>query len=361
MPTVKLKGLNVRKNSAGVWYCSFRATGALLGKASDRKALDRLMETPAFLDAYTLAKINKPKRTYPDGTFGALIDWYKTRKDWTDLADRTKADYQQALTFLEGTYGYSVAEIQMADIVDLRDQAASERYPKFSNTVVAAMSAVFRTACNGGRLGANPALGVQRLYSPSKEANRAWSAEEWAAGFQIAPANLRAPLAIARWAGLRGQDIATLKWEAYRDDPEMGKALVFVPLKNGDKVGKVTVGALPALRAVLDPLSEGVLPSAPICRNSLGMIYPSANALRQVWQNFKASDAFKAALPDSADLTLHGLRVTMASEMREMGLSNRQIADALGDLSESMGQKYSRGAKQRKTSVRIFKRMARGA
>jgi integrase len=358
---VKLKGLNIRKNGADVWYASFRANGTLLGKAESREALRDLMETPAFLQAYVLAQTGKRKIVYPDGTFGALVDWYQTKPEWTDLAERTREDYQKALNFLEPAYAYSAPEIEMADVVELRDQAAAEHHDKFSDTVVAVMSAVFRTACDAGRLKGNPALGVKRLYKADKDANRAWKPAEWETVLRLAPAHLRAPLAIARWAGLRGQDLAVIKWDSYRDDPEMGKALVFVPLKNGDEVGEVTVGVLPQLRAVLDAMSDGVLPSAPICRNSLGMIYPSANALRKVWQDFKASKSFKAALPNSSDLTLHGLRVTMASELRDEGFSNRAIADALGDMSESMGQRYSRGAEQRKTSVRVFQKMAKGA
>lgn len=358
---MKLKGLNIRQNSAGVWYASYRSTGALLGKADSREALDALMEEPPFLQAYVLAQTSKRRIIYPAGTFGALVDWYQTRPEWTGLADRTRADYQKALNFLEPAYGYSTDEIELADVAELRDQAASEHHAKFSDTVIAVMSAVFRTACDAGKMKSNPALGAKRLYKADKDANRAWKPAEWETVLRLAPAHLRALLAIARWAGLRGQDLAVITWAAYRDDPEMGKALVFVPLKNGQSVGEVTVGVLPQLRAVLDAMSDGVLPSAPICRNSLGMIYPSPNALRKVWQDFKASKAFKAALPAGSDLTLHGLRVTMASELRDNGFSNRAIADALGDLSESMGQRYSRGAEQRKTSLRVFRTMAKGA
>jgi predicted transcriptional regulator len=50
--------------------------------------------------------------------------------------------------------------------------------------------------------------------------------------------------------------------------------------------------------------------------------------------------------------------VTFASELRESGFSDREVADVLGDLSESMGKHYSRGAEMRKTSVRVFKRMS---
>ncbi len=80
--------------------------------------------------------------------------------------------------------------------------------------------------------------------------------------------------------------------------------------------------------------------------------------MRKVWQDFKASEAFKAALPNSADLTLHGLRVTYASDLRERGFTDREIADMLGDLTESMGRRYARGARMVKTSKRVLKRLA---
>ena len=171
---MKLKGLNIRQNSAGVWYASYRSTGALLGKADSREALDALMEAPAFLQAYVLAQTSKRRIIYPTGTFGALVEWYQTRPEWTDLAKRTRADYQKALNFLEPAYGYSSDEIELADVADLRDQAAAEHHAKFSDTVIAVMSAVFRTACDAGKMKSNPALGAKRLYKADKDANRAW-------------------------------------------------------------------------------------------------------------------------------------------------------------------------------------------
>ncbi|NGP19151.1 tyrosine-type recombinase/integrase [Devosia aurantiaca] len=160
---------------------------------------------------------------------------------------------------------------------------------------------------------------------------------------------------------MRGQDIARLTWANYRADPDMGKVLAFVPRKNGGKVGEITIGVPAELRSLLDAMKAGdgtVQPAgnAPICRNSRGKAYPTENAMRQVWQQVKLSEAFKAALPDGQDLTLHGLRVTFASELRESGFSDREVADMLGDLSEGMGKRYSRGAEMRKTSLRVHQR-----
>ena len=43
-------------------------------------------------------------------------------------------------------------------------------------------------------------------------------------------------------------------------------------------------------------------------------------------------------------LTFHGLRHTVATELRELGYDTRTIADMLGQKSESMAAHYSRDA-----------------
>lgn len=362
MPKVKLSGLNIRSNSAGKWYVSYRKTGKALvtGFAGTRADLDREMRGAKFLLAFTRAQAEaRTAGKHIEGTLGALIDWYETRNEWLTLRPRTQADYKKVKTFLADAMPFPYAEIATEDVLDLRDKAAAEHYDKFSNDVVAYLSAVFRTAVDGRKLKANPALGVKRLYKSSAGANRAWTEKEYHTTLAIAPSHVRLPLIIARNAGLRGQDIAILKWEHYVEHKELGMALKFPPLKNGEKIGELEIGVNAALRAALDQAKAGgVLPSAPICRNSLGKRYPSENALRKAWQDFKASDEFKAAVRTGADLTLHGLRVTYASDLRERGFTDREIADMLGDLTESMGRRYARGARMVKTSKRVLKKLA---
>lgn len=366
MPKVKLKGLNIRKNSAGTWYVSLRSTGKLLAKAKSREGIDAILEGPDFLHAYSTAE-RKRRKVYAAGTLGALVDRYKAGRRWRDLAERTKADYDKVLLYLDPLLEDNAAEYETVDIVEARDSAAEAKGDKFSDFVLAVLSAVFRDAVEAGLVKTNPVLGVARLYKANDDANRRWTAEEWKAVLPLIPAHLRPVLTIAKHCGLRGQDIARLTWENYRTDPDMGKVLAFVPRKNGDKVGEITIGVPAELRSLLDAMRAGdgvVQPAsnAPICRNSLGKAYPSENAMRKAWQDFKASAAFKAALPDSSDLTLHGLRVTFASELRESGFSDREVADMLGDLSEGMGKRYSRGAEMRKTSVRVHqKRVQNGS
>lgn len=354
MPQVKLKGLNIRRNSAGKWYVSIRRSGISLVNRFEgtRDDLARHMATPEFLAQFSTAKNQGIKRTYAPGTFGSLIDWYMTRDTWLDLAPRTRQDYQKVALFLEPTFDYNVLEITKADVAELRDRAIKSKYPKFSNDVIAFMSAVFREATEYNRMPENPALGVRRKYRPSKNANRAWTQQEWDFVSQSAPENLIAPLFLIRWAGLRGQDVAKIRWSAHKKDPEMGHVIAFTPLKNGAHYGEVVVGVLPPLQAVLCAQKRNTLT---IAHNSLGKPYPSENAMRKAWGDFKNSDIFKENLPKSHDLTLHGLRVTYASMIKEAGFDDRAVADAIGDASESMGHRYARGANKKINSVRIFK------
>lgn len=129
----------------------------------------------------------------------------------------------------------------------------------------------------------------------------------------------------------------------------MEKTLVLEATKNGNRI---SIGVLPSLRALLDTAKRRTLT---ICSNSLGKPYPSEYALRKAWQDFKVSKLFTDALPDSADLTLHGLRVTYANSVKEAGFDNQAIADAIGHSCESTGRHYSRGADKRHNTLRIFK------
>ncbi|MFM2005161.1 MAG: hypothetical protein RLZZ09_816 [Pseudomonadota bacterium] len=360
MAKVRIKGLNIRRNASGTWYAHLRATGQQLAKAGSREELQRVLETPQFLTAYVTAE-RKRKRTYDAGTLGAMVERYRSSRRYIALAERTRSDYEKVLLYLDKALDMPVAEIEPIDIIETRDKAAADKGDKFSDFVLAVLSAVFREGVESGLVKSNPVLGIGRLYRANAEANRRWTPEEWSSVSRAVPEPLRAVVHIAYHCGLRGQDIAALKWENYRTDPDMGKVLAFTPKKNGAKVGELTIGVPMELRKVLDAMRSGsVIPASnsPICRSSHGKAYKSESTMRGAWQAWKQSDEFKTAVPTGADLTLHGLRVTYASQLRERGFTDREVADMLGDLSEGMGKRYSRGAEMRKTSVRVFKRLA---
>ncbi len=359
MAKVVIKGLHIVK-ARGRFYVYIRATREILvgGFDGDRAALNRHLASPEVLARYgSLIKSKDRSAARARGTLGELIEFYQKKDRWLKLADRTKADYQKVIDWLTASrdadgnevLDVSAAHILPSDIAETRDRAADEKYPKFSNDVVAFLSAVFGTAVEYRDFERNPAKGIRRIHKSDKSANRRWSEFEWRQVFDAAPSHLRKVLGLARWAGLRGIDIPRLRWDAMVDDPEVGPAVRYTATKNGVEV---TIPRRPELDAVLAEGKEGVK-TLTICANSLGLPYPTENAMRKAFQDFKAAPAFLAACPTGADLTLHGLRVTFASELKDWGLSNREIADLLGDKTESMGEHYARFAEIKHTVMRM--------
>jgi integrase len=67
------------------------------------------------------------------------------------------------------------------------------------------------------------------------------------------------------------------------------------------------------------------------------------NGFSTVWHRFKAKQVKAGTIP--SDLTLTGLRHTVANLLREAGVHLREIADLLGQKTESMAHHYSRNAR----------------
>ncbi|MTH96535.1 tyrosine-type recombinase/integrase [Roseibium sp. RKSG952] len=350
MTKVRLKGLSVYQRR-GKWYAYIRANRKALVKGFEgsRADLDKHLSTPAILKLYGELAEQPKQRGF--GTLGGLFEYYKTKDRWKNLAPRTQADYQKVMDWLsdKGRFKTPVISITPADMAKTRDRAAEDRYPKFSNDALACLSAAFAVGVEYGYAGltVNPVLGIRRAHKNSKSANRRWTVAEWSGVWRIASPHLRPVLALAKWAGMRGQDIAVLRWDNITRIGEHGSFIEYTALKNGEDC---LIAVLPDLDAALQSEKKATLT---ICKNSRGRPYPSENAMRKAWQDFKASAVFKEAVPTGSDLTLHGLRVTYASELEELGFSDEDKAKAIGDKSASMGKHYGRDAAKVKFALRV--------
>ena len=350
MTKVRLKGLSIYSRR-GKWYVYIRGNGKPLVKGFEgsRDDLKKHLATPTILVLYS--DLSDQPKTKGFGTLGGLLDFYKTKDKWIKLAPRTKSDYQKVIDWLEAknVLNTPVIAIMQRDITITRDKAAQDKYPKFSNDALAVLSAAFRTGKAYGYAGlkSNPVEGSERLHKNSKTANRRWTEDEWSKVWQIAPAHLRPVLAIARWAGPRGQDISVLRWDNITENGDLGQCFEYTAQKNGVDC---LVAIVPELQIALDVENKTTLT---ICKNSKGRPYPSENAMRKAWQDFKSGPLFEKSVPTGKDLTLHGLRVTYASELRESGFSDEEVARAIGDKSVSMGGHYARGADQKVLAARV--------
>jgi integrase len=149
---------------------------------------------------------------------------------------------------------------------------------------------------------------------------------------KLAPAHIRAAVALMAHTGLDPSDALHLRRSALVDG--------VIYARRGKTGQEVPLPIEGALRAALDeaPRHDAVT----ILATTKGLPW-TYSGFSTVWHCFKAKHIADGALP--ADLTLKGLRHTVATVLREAGVHPREIADLLGQKTESMAQHYSRNAR----------------
>ncbi|MEM7300700.1 MAG: tyrosine-type recombinase/integrase [Pseudomonadota bacterium] len=347
MTKIKLKGLNIRQ-SKGKWYVSIRATGETLvrGFSGDRAALDKHLASAKFLMTYSARTTTKS--SFSEGTLGALIDWYKAETvRWASLKPRTQEDYNKCFSWLGAELQYPVELIDKEGIASVRNKAAKKKWPRFADQLVAALSSVFAEAVEVGRAPSNPCLGIKRVHKASHDANREWTADEEQTAFKDAPMQVLTPMLIARETGLRGGTIQSLLWSDYRG------GRIYATAEKNEAVLEIPVSA--RLAAHLNAINKK---SVFICTNARGVPWKHKKAMQQAVSKHLLALAKDGAV--APGLTLHGLRATLAAELRTLGLDLRTIADVLGDESEKMGGHYSRHARRIVAVERAFKLRSEG-
>ncbi len=345
---VRLDGLNVVK-ARGRWYVYVRETGEALerGFAGTRADLDRKMAEPAFLDAYNHRRKRDLKRTFADGTLGALIQWFEHEcPRWQRLSEATRKDYTAAFAWLSPGHSSPVRELSQSDLYGLRDTCAREKWPRFADKMISALSSMFSEAVKRGKMDFNPATGMDKAAKADPNANREWTADEWQAAIARAPADIATPLMLARYAGFRGQTIAALLWRNYQPDPRFGHCFRVVARKNAEPTW---VPAAPELAAYLAGL---VRPSMHVATRGDGQPWANEKVMQTAVSHFLRALEREGVI--GAGTTLHGLRVTYAADLRRGGAASSDIAAALGDRSERMGEHYTRHVENEARVIRAF-------
>jgi hypothetical protein len=148
---------------------------------------------------------------------GQVIREYKTDRAFTDLAPRTRLDYQKVFDYLRPIDSTPLARFDRPLVVRIRDKA-SQRGRRFGNYVKAVLSIVFAWGAERGYLQANPASGVRNIRRPKglPEANRPWRDSERHIVLDDAPAHLRLPIALMMFTALGPADALKLPKTFYR-------------------------------------------------------------------------------------------------------------------------------------------------
>lgn len=326
------------ESKTGKRYSYHRATGkrvmAEYGTAEFVAEVARLNEEAA----------ERPKPTTAD-TLGELIVLYRAVQ-FQSLSERTRADYQKVFDYLTPMHGLGLSTFTSGGVVKIRDKAFAKHKRRFANYVVAVLSVLFEFACERELVEKNPVIRrVKKIRRPkgTPDANRPWTDKERFVVLREAPMQLRVPLALCAYIGLREGDALAFQRASYN-----GQDIEVVTSKAGVRVWWKCPRAL---KLVLDTAPAGKEKAAPyMCLTS--RLQPwTESGFRASWRRLKLRLEKEGKI--GPGLTIHGLRHTVATYLRQEGFDSRTIADALAQKREEMAMHYSKTADLRKKMVAV--------
>jgi hypothetical protein len=312
-----------------------------------RAELEKRLAEPDMMGAYNARRERDLKQSYPQGTLGSLVQWFENEcPSYQKLADATKKDYQAAFLYLRLEFDTHLSTITQPALYGVRDKCAKEKWPRFADKMMSALSSMFTQAVRRGKMTANPAIGIDKAHTADPNSNREWAPEEWADAIALAPIEIAIPMMLARHAGFRGQTISKLQWKHYQDDPRFGKCFRVIVRKNKEATW---IPATPELRIFLDGLDRT---SLNIATRTDGTLWKDEKHMQTAVSHFlRGIEGTSAVEPGT---TLHGLRVSYAAEFGRDGASDGDVAALLGDRSERMGKHYTRHVKNESKVIRAF-------
>lgn len=331
MTLVRVRGFKIFRDRHGKVRCYHRATGEKvdlaavpLGSAGFFAACERI----AALARARAAQEPKP------GTLGGLVAFYFNTEHFKDtLSERTRQDYRKVADYLSPISETPVSALTTPLISGIHDKASAKLGWRQANMLRTLLVEVFKRAIPHGLVRENFATAVIPKPRPkgSKQVNRPWTVEELDLVLHLAPARITAAVALMANTGLDPSDALALR----RDKIEAGVIWAH-RAKTGEEV------ALP-INGRLQRAFEKAPPHAAITvlANSKGLPW-TYNGFSTVWHRWRDKQVKEGTLP--SDLTLKGLRHTVATILREAGMHPREVADFLGQKNERMAQHYSRNA-----------------
>lgn len=326
MIRMKIPGVKTYR-SKGKTFRYHRATGI------------RLLSPPgtsAFLQEFASAEAKRLGRaSEAAGTFGALCAEYRGSPHFAGLAPRTQKDYRIVLDYLAGISEMPLNEWTRGFVKQLRDKAQKEKKRRFANYLIAVLSAMFAWAEEAEIVSDNPVARVKKIKRPKSAplVNRPWAKEEWEIVVARSSKHVRAVIVTCGALGWRGGEALKAPRDAW---DRQASTLKRTAAKSGKEVRTPIPGVV--LKAL-----EAIYP------HDATTLFVNSHGRPWSFEGFKVSMR-KLVRKLEADglvgkgLTLHGLRHTCATRLREMGFSPRTIADMLGQETEGMALHYSRQA-----------------
>jgi len=323
MKQFRLRGLK-RYQSKGKWYAYHRASGIRLkseyGTASFVEELAAIERK--FLNSGPLP-----------GTLGRLFQEYRRSHFFIDLAPATRHGYERMILLLKPIFEMPLLELTPQFIASLRDQVAKKHGRRQANYVMSVVSVACEFGRERGFIASNPVKGIKRVRRARDlpRANRPWTEAERRTVLDKVPVQLKAPIALAMFTGLRKSDVLTLTKGAIRD----GRIW-----RRTSKTGQeVSLPIHPDLKDLL-----GTLPThdaVTLAATSRGKPWTTSGFNSTF---IKAINRLERTRQVELGLTFHGLRHTVGTLLVEAGFDIDTVRRWLGQKTLAMAIHYSQTA-----------------
>jgi integrase len=309
-----------------------------------RRTRERLPDDPEAR-ARRVLEINAAGRIVPPavapGTFADLARAYRGSPEFHRLAASTRAAYEKRIAWLDARWGaLEVASIDREAVLALRDRLAAR--PRQADWMLQVLRLLLNFALDRpSRFGLthNPAARFRRIWAPSPDANRPWTAAELDAVLAGAAPPIALAVALGAFTGQRLGDVLRMTWTAIRG--------ARIALRQGKTGEDLTIPLHARLRALLaGEKRRAVTIVAGVRGRPL-----SASGFQTLWQRERRRLGF------AAGLTFHGLRHLLAQLLAEAGASEEEIGAVLGHRTSPMIRHYTRRARRGKLAAAALGRI----
>ena len=252
MTVVRIKGVK-RYRAKGHWYAYHRETGM---------RLKSIFGTGEFFAELAAIERKLKKAAALPGTLGLLLTSYRGSPAYLDLAPTTRAGYARMMNLLKPVHDMPIVELTPQFIAGMRDRIATKHGRRQANYVMAVVSVACEHGKEHGIIANNPVKGIKRLRRDRQlpAANRPWTQDERRVVLTEVPAQIRVPIALAMFTGLRKGDVLSLTKTAIRNGriwrrtgktsqevsvpihPDLAKLLAAVPAHDAITIAATTYG-----------------------------------------------------------------------------------------------------------------------
>lgn len=329
MRLVKVSGLKEYRDRHGKLRRYHRASGTPIDASLTGQAL--------AAEVARLDKLHEPIKAKP-GTLAGLIESYQGSPRFKNLKPRTQADYEKIIAYLAPLAETPLAMIGPGFIAKLRDKTLAKKRAGFANHMLAMLSSACHHGVEYELLERNPCVGIAPsiITADRKRPNRAWTPAERANVMAAAWPQLRLPIALAMFLGLRRGDIVKLPLQAYKDG-----WLTFRASKNDANLHLPVLGRL---REIMDQAIAERPANATtllLCLNTRGRKWTDNGLSVQLGKFFDECRERGLMGPGGS---LHGLRHSAGAELRGAGYDREQRKLILGHDTDEMAEHYSGSA-----------------